>query len=231
MNQLLKFLAYILSFFRKPELVITDHEIPLPEMSAVLTPIALEVELPVPEVLNIPVIEKRVFDKIKFLSFYKNQPNEQDASICYDALQKALTELGIYTDLVLVGALATARVEVGRNFKPIEEYASGILYENRKDLGNTTIGDGKLYKGRGYIQLTGKANYTTYGEKLNLDLLTHPEMALELEVAAKVLACYFKDRGCDVACNNKDWVKVRKLVNGGNNALNEFLSIINQYLE
>ena len=56
-------------------------------------------------------------------------------------------------------------------FRTTEEFASGAAYEGRKDLGNIKKGDGKRYKGRGLIQLTGRANYQKIGEKLNLPLI------------------------------------------------------------
>jgi putative chitinase len=51
-------------------------------------------------------------------------------------------------------------------FAWVKEFASGAAYEGRKDLGNTETGDGKRFKGRGYIQLTGRANYTAYNKSL-----------------------------------------------------------------
>src|SRR5829696_10248357 len=56
------------------------------------------------------------------------------------------------------------------------EQASGAQYEGRRDLGNTHRGDGQRFKGRGPIQLTGRANYTFYGRKLGIDLAAHPDM-------------------------------------------------------
>lgn len=170
------------------------------------------------------------FDKIKFMSFYRGSANEQSASDCYDALQKSLMDIGIYTDLVMIGALATVRVECGKAFKPIGEYNSGTAYEGRKDLGNINPGDGQKFKGRGFIQLTGRTNYTTYGDKLNIDLVDHPELALTNTTAAQILAQYFKDRGCNTACNNQNWGRVRLLVNGGTNGLTLFLDVIKQYM-
>lgn len=171
-----------------------------------------------------------MFTKESFLSFYKGTPNEKAAGDCYEAISRALVSSGIYSDLVLIGALATCRVEVGKAFLPIAEYTTGVQYEFRKDLGNTKLGDGVKYKGRGYIQLTGKLNYIVYGQKLGLDLVSFPELALQPTTAARILAEYFKDRGCDKACNDKNWGLVRKLVNGGTNGLDVFLSVAAQYL-
>lgn len=168
--------------------------------------------------------------KSTFLSFYINTPNETNASTCYDNIAKSLTDLGILTDLTLLGALATVRTEVGRSFLPVREIASGSAYEGRTNLGNFIVGDGVKFKGRGYIQLTGRANYTNYGNKLGIDLACNPDLALDPIIASKIFARYFKDRGCNIACNQKDWVKVRKLVNGGLNSLDTFLSVVNQYL-
>lgn len=174
--------------------------------------------------------------KEKFLSFYPNNPN---ASKAWDAIYNAFKQSGtcptcgqhtegIVDPLIMVGAMATVRVEVGRNFLPIEEYATGDAYEGRRDLGNTQPGDGRRFKGRGFIQITGRYNYEHYG--------VTPETALEFDQSARVLAQYFKERKVVEACLAKDWLKVRKLVNGINrttgypNGWVEFQRVINDYL-
>jgi len=167
------------------------------------------------------------FTKDKFMSFYGLALSPQE---CYDAVRSALDNDGILTDMTLIGALATIRVEVGRNFKPIEEYASGQAYEGRIDLGNIQAGDGVRYKGRGYIQLTGRGNYTNYGKIFNIDLVNKPELALGVDISAKILSRYFKDRGVNIACDSNDWVLVRKKINGGSNGLSEFQRVVSDYL-
>ncbi len=166
--------------------------------------------------------------KEQFLKFY---PDSKHAEVCYENIVQALTNYGILDDRTLIGALATIRVEVGRAFLPIEEYASGEAYEGRTDLGNIDPGDGPKYKGRGYIQLTGRKNYTNYGKALGIDLVNYPDMALEPDNASNILALYFKDHNIPHYCNLKDWKKIRELINGGDNGLEEFLYIIEQYLE
>src|SRR5260221_8231731 len=156
-----------------------------------------------------------MFTKENFMSFYNGTPYQKGASDCYDAICKALQVKGILTDLVLIGALATVRVEVGRAFLPVTENPLFALrYELRRDLGNVIMGDGVKYRGRGYLQITGHSNYSEYGLKLGIDLLTNPDLALQPSVAANILAQYFKDRDCNVACNEQNWHQVRYLVNG-----------------
>ena len=171
-----------------------------------------------------------MFDKNKFMYFYKGTPIEQDASRCFDLIQTALMTYGIYSEMTMVGAMATVRVETAKTFRSIEEFASGDQYEGRKDLGNDVPGDGKRYKGRGFIQITGRFNYEKYTHRLGVDLVSNPLVALNPSVAAKILALYFRDTGCHTACNNRNWTKVRKLVNGGTNGIDVFLSVVNQYL-
>jgi hypothetical protein len=183
--------------------------------------------------------------KEKFLSFYENTPFYENAKKAYESVWNAFLSLpcsscgSLPTNVspyVMAGAMGTIRIEVGKNFKPIMEYASGEAYEGRIDLGNTQKGDGVRYKGRGFIQLTGRSNYALYGQKLGIDLIGNPDLALDVEVGAKILANYFKDRGVIEACLAKDWLRVRKLVNGVNrstglpNGWNEFNKVITQYI-
>ena len=170
-----------------------------------------------------------------FLSFYKGTQYEQNARACYLAVENALWEERILTPLTLIGVLATVRIEVGKNYRPIIEYYSGEKYDVGSlavTLGNTPIddGDGEMYRGRGLIQLTGKANYANYGKRLGIDLLGNPDLALDLKVSAKILAMYFKDRKVNMACDAKDWEFVRRKVNGGLNGYTEFLDVVNQFL-
>ena len=62
--------------------------------------------------------------------------------------------------------LATVKHECADQWKPIEEFASGKKYEGRLDLGNTHPGDGPRFKGRGYVQITGRGNYRQFSQRL-----------------------------------------------------------------
>lgn len=143
----------------------------------------------------------------------------------WPAISQALASAGVTSRNGVIAALATIGVEVG-NFLPIPEYASGAAYEGRKDLGNTQPGDGVRYKGRGFIQLTGRANYRTYGQALGIDLEGNPDLALRPDVAAKVLAEYFKRRGIVPMADRGDWQAVRRAVNGGLNGWDRFSKLV-----
>ncbi len=104
-------------------------------------------------------------------------------------------------------------------FKAMEEYASGSAYEGRRDLGNTQPGDGKRFKGRGPLQITGRANYRYYGEKAGLAFETHPEMVAFPSVGL-LAGCLFWDRNnLNVLADQDDIVAITRKVNGGNNGL------------
>lgn len=104
-------------------------------------------------------------------------------------------------------------------FKYVEEIASGAAYEGRKDLGNTETGDGVRYKGRGVLQLTGRANYRRYGELLGLDLERQPGLAALPEVAYRVAALYWLDRNINTDADRDDLRAVTRAINGGTNGL------------
>ncbi|MBD8529569.1 MULTISPECIES: hypothetical protein [unclassified Massilia] len=104
-------------------------------------------------------------------------------------------------------------------------------YRNRGSLGNNAHGDGEKYKGRGFIQLTGKGNYTDFSKLLSLpDLLTNPDRALEPEIAARILAAFIKKARTKIqkAILLDDLKAARRAVNGGEHGLDRFLEAYNR---
>jgi hypothetical protein len=82
--------------------------------------------------------------------------------------------------------LATTRHEAADTWQPITERGNRLYflkYEFRRSLGNTQLGDGYKYRGRGYVQVTGRRNYATFARLLNVDLVRLPELALRPDVA------------------------------------------------
>lgn len=99
------------------------------------------------------------------------------------------------------------------------EYASGAEYEGRKDLGNTQPGDGVRYKGRGLIQLTGRANYAQYGGILGLNLIDDPDMAAEPAISLKIACEFWKEHGLNALADSDDIETITRRINGGLNGI------------
>lgn len=147
----------------------------------------------------------------------------------------ALVERSLADKPMVLMALATIRAETA-GFAPIGEYLSRWntspggqpydLYDFRKDLGNGAVGDGARYKGRGFIQLTGKANYAQHGAAIGLgsQLVTEPELANDPVIAARLLASFLgaKERAIKQALVAGDLATARRLVNGGSHGLEAF---------
>jgi len=134
----------------------------------------------------------------------------------------ALSERGIQGDLPEVAAAATIAIETARTFQPIHEYGDAAYftqhYEGRKDLGNTEPGDGARFFGRGFAQLTGRANYTRYGGMIHRDLVTDPALALDPDVSAQLFALFFQERSIAPLAQAHEWLTIRKRWNGVNRA-------------
>ncbi|MFA6089820.1 MAG: peptidoglycan-binding protein, partial [Candidatus Woesearchaeota archaeon] len=96
---------------------------------------------------------------------------------------------------------------------------------------NKGNGDGDKFKGRGFVQLTGRANYTKYSKSLGLDtqLVKNPDLANDPEIAAKILASFLKDkeRRIKEALLEGDLRLARRLVNGGSHGLADFTDAYN----
>lgn len=108
------------------------------------------------------------------------------------------------------------------HFQAMEEYASGQAYEGRADLGNHERGDGMRFKGRGYIQLTGRSNYRYQGQLIGYDLERNPTMASDLDIAAQVAINFWFSRvkgNKKLAGRFSNTEQVTKIINGGSNGL------------
>ena len=106
-------------------------------------------------------------------------------------LEKYMIEYEINTKLRVSAFIAQLLHESG-NFKYVKELASGDAYDTRTDLGNTPEkdGDGRKFKGRGLIQITGKFNYQALSKDFKIDLIKNPEL-LETPDLAVRSACWF----------------------------------------
>lgn len=120
----------------------------------------------------------------------------------------------------LAYVLATAHWETDR-FTAMEEYASGDAYEGRADLGNVQLGDGKVFKGRGFPMLTGRNNYKWASGVAGIDLLANPERASDPLVSAPIILAgmltgSFTGVGLGRYVNSDkvDFVNARRVVNG-----------------
>jgi putative chitinase len=135
-------------------------------------------------------------------------------------------------DRWLAYVLGTAFHEVDKKMQPIKEYGSDAYFMRMYDitgdrpqvaqrLGNTQPGDGKKFPGRGFVQITGRRNYQDWKNRSGVDLIGHPEKALDLAVATEIifegmrlgtftgkkLSDYFNP-------TTENWVQARRIVNG-----------------
>jgi putative chitinase len=135
-----------------------------------------------------------------------------------DPLNKWLPQYGIDTQLRIEHFIGQAAEETD-SFRTLTEYASGKAYEGRRDLGNVNPGDGVKFKGRGIFQITGRANYQTYGQKIGVDLVTTPELAATADIAVRTACEYWKSHNLNALADNDDYVGITKRINGGTNGL------------
>ena len=161
--------------------------------------------------LKVPTLSKELSNK----DLSKYNPSQGENSLI-----KAMNSAGI-TNGTERKMFMTQMAHESMGYKRLIEMASGAAYEGRKDLGNTNPGDGVKYKGRGFIQLTGRDNYRIFGNKVGLDLVDNPQLAANPDVASAVAIAYWKDRVNRQAAMNGDVMTVTRNINGGTNGLQD----------
>jgi len=103
--------------------------------------------------------------------------------------------------------------------------AAQARYEGRVDLGNTAPGDGLKFRGRGLIQITGRANYAACGEALGLDLVKQPELLELPQYACMSAAWFWATKGLNTLADAGDFDRITRRINGGLNGLADRLSL------
>jgi predicted chitinase len=156
-------------------------------------------------------------------------------------LQSILIQAGITDPIKLAQFMGQCKHESGY-FQYLEEIASGSAYEGRSDLGNTQSGDGVKFKGRGFIQCTGRVNYQSMTKYFNVDFVNNPTKLADLEWAAKSVLWFFNvarkpgfknltmtQPYSDTTVFWEDTLSVSAMVNGGKNGLAERIKFFNEY--
>lgn len=130
-------------------------------------------------------------------------------------------EYGVMDSPLRLAHFLAQLIHESGSFRYMEEIASGQAYEGRSDLGNTQPGDGKRYKGRGPIQITGRANYRRYGAKIGIDIERHPEIAAFPSIGLHLALEYWKVNGLNTLADADNVLGITKLINGGTNGLED----------
>lgn len=170
-----------------------------------------------------PALVQRLFPATPLANIAANLPH----------VLAALAAARLADKPMLLMAFATIRAETG-SFQPLSEGISRFntspnghpfdLYDHRADLGNQGPPDGASFRGRGFVQLTGRANYTHYAHATGHDLVANPDLANQPGIAAELLTRFLADKESAIrrALAADDLAAARRLVNGGTHGLDAF---------
>lgn len=143
-----------------------------------------------------------------------------------DALNTTCDQYNINTCLRQAAFISQILVESG-SFRYVREIwgptQAQLSYEGRADLGNIYQGDGKRFRGRGLIQITGRNNYQACGQALGLDLTNQPQLLEQPEYAMASAGWYWDSNNINTIADNDDIVGVTRAVNGGLNGYDQRL--------
>lgn len=224
----------------KPEETPTPEPQPVeqPETPPIDPPVQPETpEEPTENTTNMPTETQILLSKEKLKEIIYTAT---DANIdkYFEPLNAVLVKYEINTPLRIAHFIAQLAHESG-SFRYNEEIwpnpqldANGVAtrgnswqlkYEGRADLGNTQTGDGYRFRGRGLIQLTGRANYTKYGEYLEQNLTDgeNPDKVAQPDLAADAAGWFWMRRKLNTYADQDDVLKITKRINGGTNGLSD----------
>lgn len=102
-----------------------------------------------------------------------------------------------------------------------QKMIASIIYANRNGNGDVSSGDGYRYRGRGLIQITGKANYAALVKQLGADVVANPDLLLGYRFAAMSAAAWWKNNGLNELADSDDVTRITRVINGGTNGLDD----------
>lgn len=139
---------------------------------------------------------------------------------------------GVNTREQLSAFLAQIGHESGQ-LRYVEEIASGKAYEGRKDLGNVFKGDGVRFKGRGLLQITGRANYNKISQDTKIDFVNYPQWLSEPEYAVMSAFWYWNKHNLNRYATGleTDFKTLTRRINGGLNGYTDRLNLWNKAKE
>lgn len=146
-------------------------------------------------------------------------------NILLPEINKTLARYEINTPLRKAHFLAQVGHE-SDGFNTNEEYASGVAYEWRTDLGNVFEGDGVRFKGRGLIQVTGRANYEECSQALNINLIDSPQRLADFDLACLSAGWYWDSRNLNKYADADDFERITRIINGGINGYEDRLGYL-----
>ncbi|PKH20218.1 hypothetical protein CIG19_18885 [Enterobacterales bacterium CwR94] len=119
-------------------------------------------------------------------------------------------------------ALKYGRVDGGPNAHPADQkMISNIIYANRNGNGSVESGDGYRYRGRGLIQVTGKANYAALVDQLGVDIVAEPHLLVTPHMAAESAAAWWFNHKLNALADADDVDRITRVINGGTNGLDD----------
>ncbi|MDZ4305569.1 MAG: Glycoside hydrolase family 19 protein [Pseudomonas shahriarae] len=158
----------------------------------------------------------------------------RQAGVFVPVLNVAMSRYAIVSTLRIAAFIAQVGHESGQ-LRFVREIwgptAQQAGYEGRADLGNTLKGDGSKYRGRGLIQITGRANYAASGEALGLDLINRPELLEQPQHAAMSAAWFWSTKSLNTLADKCEFVKITRRINGGTNGMADRQALYDKALQ
>jgi len=152
----------------------------------------------------------------------------RNAGVFVPVLNAAMNRYGIIGTVRVAAFIAQVGHESGQ-LRYVREIwgptAQQTGYEGRADLGNTVKGDGSKYRGRGLIQITGRANYAACAEALGLDVIARPELLELPQHAAMSAAWFWKRKGLNDLADRDQFLTITRRINGGLNGIDDRLEL------
>jgi putative chitinase len=125
--------------------------------------------------------------------------------------------------------LSPTEIRVAEMLARKPEQIANFVYANQNGNGGVNSGDGWRFKGRGYIQITGRANYRELSKDVGIDFVSKPEL-LEQEVNAMISAVWFwTDKKINQVADRDDLNRVTRIINGGFNGIEERKDLLDYY--